>query len=97
MAELMPEDCGIWSPGEIDDQSVVRSVTSQTCEEMVLDAPGMLIAGNTNLLVDFQLLDYEKRHDPCEGDVTFQGFSYSLPTFLPKEFLDQQYQGGADR
>ncbi len=84
MAELMPKDCGDLEPGEMDDQSVARSVTSQKCEEVVMDRPGMPIVGNMNLMVNFQLLDYERRHDPCEGDVTFQGFSYGLPTFLPK-------------
>ncbi len=97
VAELITEERGDLEPGDIDDRSVVGSVTSQKCEEVVLDALGMPIAGDTNPLVDFQLLDYERRHDPREGDVTFQGFSYSLPTFLPKDFLDQQYKGGADR
>ncbi len=49
-----------------------------------MDSPGMPIAVDTNLLVDFQLLDYERRHDLCEGDVTFKGFSYGLPSFCQK-------------
>ncbi len=61
-----------------------------------MDVQGMPTTGGTNPLVNFQLVNYERRHDPCEGDVTFQGFSYGLPTFLPKDFLDQ-YKGGADR
>ncbi len=97
VAELITEEREGLELGEIDDWSVVRSVASQKCEEVVLDAPGMPTAEDTNLLVDFQLIDYNRRHDPCKGDVTFQGFSYGLLTFLLKDFLDQQYKGGADR
>ncbi len=51
----------------------------------------------TNPLVDFQLVDYERRNDPRTGDITFQGFSYGLLlTFLPKDFLEK-YTAGADR
>ncbi len=73
MAELMPKDCGDLELGEIDDQSVVKSIASQKCKEVVLDTPGMPIVGNMNPLVDFQLLDYERRHDPRKGDVTSKG------------------------
>ncbi len=97
IAELMPESPheGL-EPGEIDDQSVTGSVASQKHKEVVFDQPGMPVAGSTNLMVNFQLLDYERRYDLRPRDATYQGFSYSLPTFLPKEFLEQRFQGGAD-
>ncbi len=96
MAELMADEHEGLELGEIDDRLVVKSVTSQKCKEVVMDAPGMQTTGGTNPLVDFQLVDYERRHDPREGDITFQGFSYGHMTFLPKDFLDK-YPGGADR
>ncbi len=83
--------------GEIDDQSVTGSVASQKHEEVVFNWPGMLVVGSTNPMVNFQLLNYERTHDLRPRDATYQRFSYGLPTFLPREFLDQQYQGGADR
>ncbi len=34
VAELMADECEGLEPGEIDDQSVVESITSQKCEEV---------------------------------------------------------------
>ncbi len=96
MAELLTDVREALEPGEIDDWLVVSSIASQKCMEVVLDVPGMPTAGGTNPLVNFQLVNYKRRNDPHEGNITFQGFSYNLPTFLPKEFLDK-YLGGTDR
>ncbi len=97
VAELMPETPQDLEPGEINDESVAGSVTSQKHDEVVFDQLGMPIVGCMNPMVNFQLLDYERRHDPRPRDATYQGFSYSLPTFLPKEFLEQHFQGGANQ
>ncbi len=61
----------------------------------MLDAPGMPTAGGTNPMVDFQLVDYERRHDPRKGNITFQVFSYGQPTLA--ERISGQVSGGADR
>ncbi len=99
IAELMPDTSGDLEAGElVDDESVVTSsVASQKQEEVVLDQMGMPIEGRRNPLVNFQLLDYEWRQDPRPQDPTYKGFSYGQETFLPKEFLEQHFHGGADR
>ncbi len=86
VAELMPETPRELEAGELlDDESATgSSVVSQKQDEVVFDQMGMPIAGCMSLMVDFQLLDYERRHDLRPRDATYQGFSYGLPTFLPK-------------
>ncbi len=97
VAELMPETPRELEPGEVpDDESTAGSLASQKHDEVVLDQLGMPPAGRMNLMVDSQLLDYERRHDPRPRDATYQGFSYSLLTFLPKDFLQQHLHAGAD-
>ncbi len=54
---------------------------------MVLDTPGMP-ALQGNLLVDFQLIDYERRNNPRPKDPTYKGFSYGKATFAPEEYLE---------
>ncbi len=95
VAKLLTDEQEEMELGEIDDQLVVSSVASQKCEELVLDMQGMPTMG-TNPMVNFQLVDYKRRNDPWGEDITFQGFSYSLPTFLPKDFLEK-CSAGADQ
>ncbi len=84
--------------GELaNEESTAGSVASQKHNIVVFDQMGMPIEGHKDLMVSFQLLDYERRHNPCPRDATYQGFSYGHPTFLPKEFLDQHFHAGADR
>ncbi len=71
-------------------------MASQKHNEVVLDQMGMPIEGRVNPMVDFQLLDYERRQDPLPRDATYQGFSYGKPTFLPTDFLEQHFHAGAD-
>ncbi len=101
VADLMQDATGQLEPGEIaadvpDDASVAAgSVASQKQTEVVVDQPGQ--ARPRNPMVDFQLLDYERRHEPRQKDPTYKGFSYGPPKFLPQSFLEQHYLGGADR
>ncbi|MCP4547320.1 MAG: hypothetical protein GY835_12755, partial [bacterium] len=98
VAAMMPTET--LEPGELtepaDDASVIaRFVASQKQEEVVVDVVGK--ARPRNPMVDFQLLDFERRHQPRQKDLTYKGFSYGPPRFLPQSFLQQHYTGGADR
>ncbi len=62
---------------------------------MVLDTLGMP-ALERNLLVNFQLIDYERRNNPMPKDPTYKGFSHGEATFAPEEYLEL-YAKGADR
>ncbi|MCP4546792.1 MAG: hypothetical protein GY835_10055, partial [bacterium] len=95
---MMPDEP--LEPGELaaeapDDASVAAgSVASQKQEEVVVDVVGK--ARPRNPMVDFQLLDFERRHQPRQKDPTYKGFSYGPSRFLPQSFLQQHYTGGAD-
>ncbi|MCP4543152.1 MAG: hypothetical protein GY832_39060, partial [Chloroflexi bacterium] len=95
---LMPDPAAQLEPGEVvadDASAAAESVASQKQEEVVIDRTGKTRDGNP--MVDFQLLDYERRHEPRRQDPTYKGFSYGEPKFLPKDFIEQHYRGGADR
>ncbi len=98
VAELMPETPRELEQGELadDELNIASSVASQKHEEVVLDQMGMP-SGRANPMVDFQLLDFERRQNPCPRDATFQGFSYCQLTFLSKEFLERHFQDGANQ
>ncbi len=94
VAELLNEEWEELEQGDIDDWSVVSSAASQKCTELVLDTLGRSAMGR-NLLVDFQLVDYERRNDPQPTDASFKGFTYGRPMFLPREYVEW-YPQGAD-
>ncbi len=99
VAELIPDVPRDVELGElVNDESVIASsVASQKQEEVVLDQLGMPVEGRRNPMVDFQLLDFERRENLHPKDPTYKGFSYGHLTFLPQDFLEQHFQVGADR
>ncbi len=96
IVELIGTDQRDLQLGEIDARSSLGSIASQKCQELVLDTLGVVPKLERNPLVDFQLIDYERRNNLRPRDPTYKGFSYGEPTFVQEEYLEL-YTKGADR